>query len=86
MSKNVAEPEGPQLTSQHGAYALPAGLPRLHACTRMHTPTRPSTHIHASFSAVTMIRECSRVLCFVIAGRQHYNVSSSEFVEQELSG
>jgi hypothetical protein len=43
----MVEPEGTQMTSQHGAHALCAGLARLHARIRMHTPTRPSTHIHA---------------------------------------
>ena len=33
------------MTSQHGAYALRAGLARLHA--RMHTPTRSGTHMQA---------------------------------------
>jgi hypothetical protein len=33
------------MTSQYGAYALHAGLSRLHALTRMHTPTRPVTHM-----------------------------------------
>jgi hypothetical protein len=31
MSKNVVGPEGPQMTSQYGAYALRAGLARLYA-------------------------------------------------------
>jgi hypothetical protein len=35
------------MTSQHGEYALRAGLARLCACTRIHTPTRPGTHMHA---------------------------------------
>jgi hypothetical protein len=30
MSKNVVETEGPQMTSQYGAYALHAGKARLH--------------------------------------------------------
>ena len=45
MSKNRVEREGPQMTSQYGAYALRAGFARLHAL--MHTPTRPLTHMHA---------------------------------------
>jgi hypothetical protein len=40
MSNNMAETGMPQMTSQHGAYALRAGLARLYALTRMHTPTR----------------------------------------------
>jgi hypothetical protein len=47
MSKNIVEPEGPQMTSQYGAYALHAGYARLRARRRMHTPTRPGTHTHA---------------------------------------
>ena len=35
------------MTSQYGAYASHAGLARLHARMRMHTPTRPGTHMHA---------------------------------------
>ena len=33
--------------SQYGAYALRAGLARLDARIRMHTPTRPGTNMHA---------------------------------------
>ena len=33
--------------SQNGAYALRAGLARLHARIRMHAPTCPGTHMHA---------------------------------------
>jgi hypothetical protein len=33
------------MTSQYGAYALHAGLARLHAL--MHMPTRPYTNMHA---------------------------------------
>ena len=42
MSKNIVETMGPQMTSQYGAYALRAGLAHM----RMHTPTRPDTHMH----------------------------------------
>ena len=45
MSKNMKE--GPQMTTEHGAYALRAGLARLHARMRTHTPTRPGTRTHA---------------------------------------
>ena len=53
MSNNVVETEGPQMTSQYGAYALHAGLARLHARMRMrmhmhmHMPKRPRTHLQA---------------------------------------
>jgi hypothetical protein len=47
MSKNLVQTEKPQMTSQHGAYALRAGLARLYARMRKHTPTGPSTHMHA---------------------------------------
>ena len=44
MSKNVVETEGPQMTSQYGAYVLRAGLARLYA--HMHMSTCPGTHMH----------------------------------------
>jgi hypothetical protein len=57
------ETEGPQMASQYGAYALNAGLAKVHA--RMRTPTRQYTHMHASthrsisntyyFSIATMV-------------------------------
>jgi hypothetical protein len=47
MSKNVVETEWPQKTSQYSAYALRAGLARLYARMRMHTPTPLGTHMHA---------------------------------------
>ena len=73
MSKNVVDTEGPQLTSQYGAYALRAGLARLYALMPMHTPTRLSTHMHGArthrpihdtycFSTATMIRERASLL------------------------
>ena len=47
MSKNMVEPERPQMTSQYGAYALRAGLARLYVRMRMHTPTRSGIRTHA---------------------------------------
>ena len=47
MSKNWVDTEGPQMTSQYGAYALHAALARLHALMRMHTPMCPRIHMHA---------------------------------------
>jgi hypothetical protein len=44
MSKNVMETEGPQMTSQYGAYALRAGLP----CTRPRVRVPTSTQAPAS--------------------------------------
>jgi hypothetical protein len=35
------------MTSRYGAYALRAGLAKLCARMRMHTATRPGTHMHA---------------------------------------
>jgi hypothetical protein len=46
VSKNMVEPEGPQTTSQYGAYALHAGKARLHAGTHMHTPTLTHARSH----------------------------------------
>jgi hypothetical protein len=53
MSKHVVEPEEPKVTSQYDAYALRARLARLYARMRMHTPTRPRTHMHARASMHT---------------------------------
>jgi hypothetical protein len=60
------------MTSQYGAYALYAGLVRLRALMRMHTLTRPGTHMHAHahtnkyvtycFSTATMIPEPASLL------------------------
>ena len=59
MSKNWVEPEGPHMTSQHGAYALHAGLARLHARTRFRpippyarlSRLTPSRILHGDFCA-----------------------------------
>ena len=47
MSRNIVVTEGPQIMSQHGAYASRAGLARLYAHMRMHAPMRLGTHTHA---------------------------------------
>ena len=62
----MVDTEGPQMTSQHGAHALHAGLGRLHALTRMHTPTRPDTYMHAHTHACTP-RPISNTYCFSTA-------------------
>jgi hypothetical protein len=54
MSKNIVETEGPQM-SQHGAYALRAGLARLYARMRLHTSTRPRNYMHASMHTQTIM-------------------------------
>ena len=64
MSKNWVETEEPQMTSQYSAYALRAGLARLHGRTRMPTPTRPDTHVDAR--ACTH-RPVSNIYCFFMA-------------------
>jgi hypothetical protein len=74
IPKNVVETEGPHITSQYIAYALHAGLARLHALIRIHTPTQPGTHAHACthrpisniylFSTPTIIRERASVLSY----------------------
>jgi hypothetical protein len=78
MSKTVAENKGPQMTSEYGAYALHAGLARLHARMRMYTPGYPHAHTHAHacthrpvsntscFSAATMIRERASILRYKV--------------------
>jgi hypothetical protein len=52
MSKNIVETEAPQMT-QHGAYALHAGLAKLYASMRRNRPTRPGTHMHANMRTQT---------------------------------
>ena len=47
IPKNVLETERLQMTSQYFAHALHAELARWRALMRMHTPTRPGTHMHA---------------------------------------
>ena len=65
MSKNVAETEGPQMTSQYGANALRAGLARLNAGMRMHTPMRSDTHMHARTHAQAITqRPICNTYCF----------------------
>jgi hypothetical protein len=41
------ETEGSRMTSQHGAYALRAGLATLYALMGIHTPTCSGNHMHA---------------------------------------
>ena len=44
----MVDSEGPQITSQYGAYELHAGLGRLHAFMSTHTPMRPHAHTHTN--------------------------------------
>jgi hypothetical protein len=46
ISKNMVETEGPQMTSQRGAYALHALLKRLHALNA-HAHDHPPGYAHA---------------------------------------
>ena len=78
MWKNIVETEGPQMTSQYGAYALRARLGRPYARMRMHTPTRPRypharTHKHGhtdqyviliAFPQQQWFHERASVLCY----------------------
>jgi hypothetical protein len=52
MPRNMVKTEGPQMTSQYGAYALRAALARLHA--HAHAPgylhARTHTHAHRPIS------------------------------------
>ena len=66
MSKNLVETEGPQMTSQYGAYALYAGLARL--CARMRC-TRPCarlpTCMHARMRKHTHTDQCVIPIAFL---------------------
>jgi hypothetical protein len=69
MSRHLVETEGPQMTSQHGAYALRVGLARLYALMRMHTPTptRSGNHVRARTHAQACTHKPLRNTCFPIA-------------------
>ena len=79
MSKNVVEIEGPQVTSQYGAYALRAELARLHTRMRLHTPTRPrpGTHTHARASMHTRARAHRYVTLTAFPHQQWFHKSAS---------
>ena len=64
MSTNIVLTEGPQMTSQYGAYAFRAGVARLYARMPMHTPMRPSTHIHARARKHAHTDQCVILLAF----------------------
>jgi hypothetical protein len=70
MSKDIVETEGPQMTSQHVAYALHARVARLHGRACTHRPiSRPNTYC---FSTVKMIRKRASMLrytsCYELSG------------------
>ena len=46
MSKNLVEPDGPQMTSQYGAYELHAGHINARACTRLRDWAAARTRAH----------------------------------------
>ena len=52
MSKNVVETEGPQMTSQYGAYALRAGLARLYVVSSLY----PSHYIDCAVLAICYVQ------------------------------
>ena len=58
MSKNMVEPEGPQMTLQYGAYALHTESARLD----MHTHTHRQICNTYCFFTGTMICECASLL------------------------
>ena len=71
MSKYEVKTEGPQMTSQYGAYALRAGLARLQARTHVYTPSRPGNQMQArarvhTQPVATMIRERSSMLRYTL--------------------
>jgi hypothetical protein len=52
------------MTSQHGAYALHAGLARLYGRMRMHTFTRPGIHMHARTRTHAHTGQCVILIAF----------------------
>ena len=97
MSKNWAETEGPQMTSQYGAYALSAGLAKLQARMRNYTPTRPSTRMHAHacthrpifntycFSTATMVSWTSLNITLYVHCLYCYGMSQGMYEFDRLS-
>ena len=63
MSKNLVETEGPQMTSQHGVYALHAGLQRLHARMRMYLSKRHGTQLRRARTHACTHRPISNTYC-----------------------
>jgi hypothetical protein len=55
---------GLRMSSQYGAYTLHAGLATLCARMRMHTPTRPATHMHARTSKHAHTDRCVILIAF----------------------
>jgi hypothetical protein len=78
MSKNWVETEGPQMTSQHGAYTLRSGLARLYARMRMRTSTRPGNRTHAQACTHRPVSNtycsCTAANCFVNALPVLFNI------------
>jgi hypothetical protein len=64
MSKNEVDTEGPQMTLQYGACALRAGLARLYAGMRMHTPTLSGKHMNARTRKHTHTDQCGIFISF----------------------
>jgi hypothetical protein len=70
----MVETEGPQVTSQYGAYALHAGLTRLYARMRMHTLKRPGTQMHACARTHTQTNNYYSLLFHSKMIRKHASV------------
>ena len=60
--KNMAKTEKPHMTSQYGAYALHAGLARLHTLTYSHAHAHTAGYQHARTH-----RSISNTYCFSMA-------------------
>jgi hypothetical protein len=63
MSKTVVETEGPQMTSQYGAYALRAGLAKLHARTHKQTNKYYLLLLHGNTDSRTRLDVTLHVHC-----------------------
>jgi hypothetical protein len=71
MSKNVVENEGPQMTSQYGAYAMNAELARLHA--HVHAPgyRHSRTHTYAHTYQLVILTDSPRQQLFRVTLHVH---------------
>ena len=67
------------MTSQYGAYELRAGLVRLYARMCMHTPSRPSAHMHARTHARASMHTYKYAILTAFPQEQWFRERSSAF-------
>ena len=81
MSKNVVQTEGPQMTSQYGAYALRAGVASLYARTRKHAHTVQYVILtdflqQQWFSERASVLRHTYIACIVVSGGSFFKTEN----------